>query len=327
MLMSMNQDDYYKLEYYDSIQARDVSWLWYPYIPYGKVTIVQGDPGEGKTTLMLQIAAMITTGRSIPTGETACEPQTVIFQGAEDGKEDTIKPRLIKAGADCSKVAFINADYAAGLSIGDERFRKAITDTNAKLLVIDPVQAFLKKDTDSQTPGGFRSAFAALAKNAEESGCAVVLIGHMNKGGSNGKSIYRGLGSIDIAAAARSVLVVGRDKEDPDIRIIVPVKSSLAPEGNAYAFRLDREKGFQWVGKYDISAEELLSNSSFGERKIERAKACLMLLLNKEDMISNDIFERIVSTGIGKRTIESAKQELDIVSYKKGNDWYWHLEQ
>lgn len=317
-----NLNKKYSLIYYDSIDQKDVSWLFYPYIPYGKITIVQGDPGEGKTTLMLQIAAMLTTGRSIPDGGGTIEPRNVIFQGAEDGNADTIKPRLIRAGADCSRIAFISTDYSDDLSIGDVRFRKAIEECNAGLLIIDPIQAFIRRKADEQTANSMRAAFSNLAMTAEETGCAVVMIGHLNKG--SGKGIYRGLGSIDVAAAARSILMVGRDKDDPTIRVMAPVKSSLAPEGSSYAFRID-DGGFHWIGKHDASAEELLSGGGLSDRKLERAKACLMMVLQSGDVISNDIFDQLKGIGIGKRTVETAKQELGILSYKEGKNWYWHL--
>ena len=240
-----------KIRYYDSISATKVSWLWYPYIPYSKITIVQGDPGEGKTTLMLQIAALLTVGKSVPDGEVGTEPVNVIFQGAEDGLADTIKPRLEHAGADCSRVAFIDTRGNRRLSLADDRFEQAIRETGAKLLIIDPLQAFLSNDADISKLGGIREAFVKLTMVAEETGCAVVMIGHMNKG-SGGKSIYRGLGSIDVAAAARSILLVGRDQDEPTTRIIVPIKSSLAPEGDAYSFELDPEEGFRWLGPMQV---------------------------------------------------------------------------
>ena len=176
------------LRYYDQIEIQDVAWLWYPYIPYGKITIVQGDPGEGKTTLMLQIAAMMTSGRSIPEGETKTDPQNVIFQGAEDGLADTIKPRLIRAGADCSRIAYLQPSTEERLCLGDERFKIAIEECSARLLVIDPLQAFTNGIGELHTAGGMRRAFQSLAAIAEETNCAVVLIGHMNKN-TGGKRI------------------------------------------------------------------------------------------------------------------------------------------
>ena len=315
----------YQIRYYDSIKATSVSWLWYPYIPYGKVTIVQGDPGEGKTTMMLQIAALLTRGKSIPDGKEPIQPSNVIFQGAEDGIADTIKPRLIAAGADCSRVAFIDTKGNEKLSLADERFEKAIRDCNAKLLIIDPMQAFMGNDVDMTKLGGIRDAFVRITDVAEETGCAVVMIGHMNKG-SGSKGIYRGLGSIDVAAAARSVLLIGRDQEEPTTRVMVPIKSSLAPEGDAYSFELDPDIGFHWLGPCKYSSEEILGMNIHRGSKVERAKEHIRMMLKDNDMHGEVIQERLQKLGIGRRTVTTAKIELGVETYKNGNVWFWHLD-
>ena len=316
----------YQLKYYDSLDVKPVSWLWFPYIPYGKVTIVQGDPGEGKTTLMLEIAALLSRGRRIPTGEKGQAPCNVIFQGTEDGQADTIKPRLIKADADCSRIAFIDAADDSGLSLGDSRFRSAIQRTSARLLVIDPLQGFLHTGSETNKAGSLRNMFTRLAGIAEETGCAIVLIGHMNKN-NNGKGIYRGLGSIDITAAARSVLLVSRDPADSNIRVILPIKTNLAPEGRGYSFIMDPEAGFKWGEECGYTSEDLLKQTSSNEPKIERAKDSLRLLLQNTELPSNEVFERLKVIGISKRTVESARKELPINVYRKENRWYWRFEE
>lgn len=315
----------YRLKYFDQIEAKDISWLWYPYFPAGKITIVQGDPGEGKTTMMLQMAALLTRGKPMPDGSEIPEASSVIFQGAEDGVSDTIKPRLIEAGADCSKIAFIDPEEGRPLSLGDSRFERAIRETGAKLLIIDPLQAFLTADPEFQRKGSFRNVIGRLGRAAESTGCAVVLIGHMNKNGS-GKSIYRGLGSIDAAAAARSVLLVGRDADDPYRRIMLPIKSSLAPEGSAFAFELDPQTGFRWIGACSYTAEELLGNVPHAETKLQKAKDRLQEILYDCDLPGREVYEKMSSLEIGKRTIDSAKRELGVSVYRKNDMWYWHLD-
>ena len=313
----------YKLNSYANVKPKKISWLWYPYIPYGKITLVQGDPGEGKTTMMLQIAADVTTGRIVPGGKSTTRPQNVILQSTEDGLGDTIKPRLDKAGADCSKVFYLEPLNNNELSLADHRFEDAIIKQHAKLLIIDPLQSFLNTDTDMNKVVGMRKSFISLSKIAERTGCAVVIIGHMNKG-CGGKGIYRGLGSIDIAAISRSILLVGRDQNNPEIRAVVPIKSSLAPEGSAYAFILSKENGFQWIGECDYTEDELLGNVSYGAKQ-HKARNILRTLLLKEDRKSSELFEQMEMLGISKRTVELVKKDMNIKAYKRQNAWYWTL--
>jgi len=124
------------------IQSKKVEWLWYPYIPYGKITIVQGDPGEGKTTFILKLAADLSNGERLPFESIEREAISIIYQTAEDGLEDTIKPRLEKAGADCNKIRVID-ESENELTMSDERLEQAIQKTGAKLVILDPIQAYL----------------------------------------------------------------------------------------------------------------------------------------------------------------------------------------
>ena len=236
-----------KLINMDSVEVEQVEWLLYPFIPYGKVTIIQGDPGEGKTTMVLQIIAKLTRGEPIlPVTDTtktkekrsdevdsenedldaednmqeqsSVSPVNVIYQTAEDGLGDTIKPRLLAAGADCSKVLVID-DSDQPLTMADVRLEEAIVQTKARMVVLDPIQGFLGADVDMHRANEIRPLMKRIAVLSEKYHCAVILIGHMNKN-SNGKSSYRGLGSIDFQAAARSVLIVGRVKDEPEVRVV-----------------------------------------------------------------------------------------------------------
>ena len=165
-------------------------------------------------------------------------PVNVIYQTAEDGLGDTIKPRLLAAGADCTKVMVID-DSEQPLTMADVRLEEAIVQTKARMVVLDPIQGFLGAEVDMHRANEIRPLMKRIAVLAEKYHCAIILIGHMNKN-SNGKSSYRGLGSIDFQAAARSVLIVGRIKDEPEVRVVCHTKSSLAPEGKAIAFRLDK---------------------------------------------------------------------------------------
>lgn len=323
-----------KLINMEQVEVEKIDWLLYPFIPFGKVTIVQGDPGEGKTTMVLQIIAKLTKGEAVlPSGsdESALEEKTmvlepvnVIYQTAEDGLGDTIKPRLLSAGAECSRVMVID-DNDQALTMMDARLEEAIIQTKARLVVLDPIQGFLGTDVDMHRANEIRPLMKRVAVLAEKYHCAIILIGHMNKN-SNGKSSYRGLGSIDFQAAARSVLIVGRIKDEPEIRVVCHVKSSLAPEGKSIAFRLDKDTGFEWIGEYDISADDLLSGDNRGQ-KIHEAKEFLKEILVSGSVAQTKVAEEAESRGIKKKTLWNAKKELEIDSVKIGNQWFWMLPE
>ena len=305
----------------EDVKCENVEWLWYPFIPYGKITIIQGDPGEGKTTLVLQIIAKLTKGDTIINGE-GKEPINIIYQTAEDGLSDTIKPRLVSANADCSKVLVID-DKEAPLTMLDVRLEKAIAETGARLVVLDPIQGFLGADVDMHRANEIRPVMKHIAEIAEKYRCAVILVGHMNKC-NVGKSAYRGLGSIDFQAAARSVLIVGRIKNEPEIRVVCQIKNSLAPEAKSIAFRLNEKNGFEWIGECDVKADELLCGTAKGMKQ-KTAIHFLEDTLSKGKMAQTKIAELAEEKGISNKTLRNAKKSLDIKASKIGNQWYWEL--
>ena len=304
------------------IQPEEVQWLWYPYIPLGKLTVIQGDPGEGKTTFVLAMIAALTKGEALPERE-PLDPVNILYQTAEDGLADTIRPRLDDLGADCSRVLVID-ESKRELSLSDERIRQAMEETGAKLLVLDPLQAYLGAEVDMHRANEVRPILKRLGAVAEQMGCAVILIRHLNKMQGQ-KSGHRGMGSVDFQAAARSVLLVGRTKEDPQLRIVVPDKSSLAPEGESIAFALDPEQGFQWKGYCAYNAEELLGGSTKQvQTKTMQAEETLRNLLDKPAP-AEEILRRITAAGISERTLMTAKKNLGVLSEKRGAQWFWRL--
>ena len=304
------------------IQPEEVQWLWYPYIPLGKLTVIQGDPGEGKTTFVLAVIAALTKGEALPERE-PLDPVNILYQTAEDGLADTIRPRLDALGADGSRVLVID-ESKRELSLSDERIRQAMEETGAKLLVLDPLQAYLAVEVDMHRANEVRPILKRLGAVAEQMGCAVILIRHLNKMQGQ-KSGHRGMGSVDFQAAARSVLLVGRTKEDPQLRIVVPDKSSLAPEGESIAFALDPEQGFQWKGYCAYNAEELLGGSTKQvQTKTMQAEETLRNLLDKPAP-AEEILRRITAAGISERTLMTAKKNLGVLSEKRGGQWFWRL--
>lgn len=306
----------------EDVEVKEVEWLWYPYIPYGKITIIQGDPGEGKTTAILRIAAMLSMGEKLPCNDREHEPINIIYQTAEDGLNDTVKPRLLDAGADCSKIKVID-ESSKSLTMLDERIEQAIAETGARLIILDPIQAYIGAEINMNSANETRAVMSNLGAIADKYSCAIVLIGHMNKGSGN-KSTYRGLGSIDFQAVARSVLIVGRVKDKPQIRVIAQCKSSLAPEGDSIAFELDKGTGFKWIGKYDISVDDLLSGTQ-KENKSEAAEMKLRELLANGKLTQNEIMQSMKDENISKRTVDEVKKKIGIKSLKISDKWYWEL--
>ena len=303
------------------VQSQEIEWLWYPFIPYGKLTIVQGDPGDGKTTLVLNIAAKLSKGEGLEEDMKVPGPMNIIYQTAEDGLADTVKPRLETAGADCERILVID-ESDKSLSMSDERLEYALKQTGARLLILDPIQAYLGGGMDMNRANEARDMTKKLGALAEKYKCAIVLIGHMNKAAGN-KAAYRGMGSIDFFAVARSVLLVGRVEGQPDIRAVVQIKNNLAAFGHPKAFRL-LENGFEWQGNYEITADEVLGGIVPKANEYEQAKRLLRELAETSNMVSStEVFELAKEQGISKRTLESAKQELQIRAKRNNNTWYW----
>jgi len=313
------------IAHYSDIEASTVDWLWYPYIPFGKLTLLQGDPGEGKTAFALQIASLLSQGKPLPGSTSSTYPIEVIYQSSEDNAADTIKPRLMKAGADCERIAFVSDDDSR-LSLIDERLREAIVQTNARLLILDPLQAFIPSDCDMSRASDMRSAMSRLARLAEETDCAILLIGHMNKAGGS-KGIYRSIGSIDIPAIARSVLLIGRPDEDSDMRVVAHIKSNLAPAGRCLGFEFTEDGRIEWVELEDeYSARDLLSDAPTSASKQEQAERYLEGILADGARRATEVYQYMQSAGIAKRTVDRAKRERGVRSYRSNGEWYWTLK-
>ena len=294
------------------IKETVVEWLWYPFIPFGKVTLIQGDPGQGKTWLAMHLAAACTNRKELP-NELPMDSFNVFYQTAEDGIGDTIKPRLMKCGADMERVRVIVEDDAM-LSLTDPRLELAIKQNNVKLLIMDPIQAYLGPDVDMNRANEIRPLFRYLGGVAERTGAAIVLIGHLNKNAGTHAN-YRGLGSVDISAAVRSILLVGKvEKEtERDVRVVIQTKSSLAPKPTPVAFTLENSK-LEWIGEYEITEQELMSGKAGKQKetKLEQAiKLIRQILTTRNLMYVADLDAEGKKLKISDRTMRDARRKLE----------------
>lgn len=312
-----------QLKLYSSITETAVDWLWYPYIPFGKITMIQGDPGCGKSTLMMSIISAVSNGSVAPDGRKLKKPMHVIYQCSEDGLSDTIKPRLTAAGADCANVAFLDEEIN-WVTLNDDSVRRAIADFNAKLLVIDPIQAYLG-EADIASASGMRRVLRQLSLWAAMYDCAVVLIGHLNKK-QNSKELYRSLGSIDLVATARSVIQVERLQDD-SISVIHHVKSSLSPKGRDLFFSIDASRKLEWLdidpGKY--SGNDVAFEVQEKMTKQSRAADILRVMLAEGPVAVSEIHTQFNKENISERTIMNTKKLMGIKSIKKDGAWYWQI--
>ena len=245
------------------ITPTEVEWLWYPYIPFGKVTILEGDPGDGKSKLLLALSAILTKGAPLPfVGEEEVhEPMTVIYQTTEDAADDTVVPRFIASNGDRNNLIFISEDKKH-LTFGDSRLAQAIKQTGAKLLILDPLSSYIGEDCSLNAANEMRTQFNHLIETAREEHCAVVVVHHRNKNATT--PLNRTNGSVDIAGAARSILAVTRtpNKANPQERVMVQVKSNLAPTGSAILFEVAEQGGGLYRRSGDDSGRSVLRNRS-----------------------------------------------------------------
>jgi hypothetical protein len=312
------------------IESEEIRFLTPPYIPAGKLSLCVGDPAAGKSTLLLSIAAAVTTGARLPwePEDFTREPADIIWQTTEDGYSDTVKPRLERLGADLSRVHTID-DVLRPLSLDDARIEQAIVEKNAALIVLDPITSYVGMG-DINSSGGIRPALTNLSFVAERTGCAVICICHLCKK-NGGKAAYRTLGSIDITAIARSVITVGLYPDDPDIRVFLHSKASLTVPGKPQSFGFDEASGIVWMGDVDITIDELLAGE-FDEKKrnkqasqLEKAKCFISDTLSGGTTAAAEIKELAAAAGVAKNTLDRAKSALGVRSEKRGDAWFWSL--
>ena len=325
------------------VEAETVLWLWERRIPLGKITVVDGDPGNGKSALTTDLAARLSVGRPFPDGQPT-EPAGVVIMNAENGLADTIRPRVDAAGGDPTKVLSLAAiEFGEPDERGDRDERtlsipediriieNALNRMDAKMLVVDPLMAFLSEGVNAHKDQDVRRALAPLKRMAERTGCAVVLVRHLNKA-SGGNSLYRGGGSIGIIGAARSGLLVGQDPEDDKIRVLAGQKSNLTEMPESLKYRIvtaaNGAARVEHLGTTTTTANAMLSAPTDAEERSALGEAMKFLReeLGKAPVMAKNKKARAKEMEISDATLRRAKQALAIVSSREGDDgWSWSL--
>ena len=332
-----------------SVKREIIHWLWTGWLAFRKIAILDGDPGVGKSTLWVYLVALFTTGRAFPGSTGPNEAGNVLIITVEDGVADTIRPRLEAAGADLHRVTVLQS-----FKILDERtghiidriptlpsdlltIEQALWESDARLVIIDPLMAHLDADINSYRDQDVRRALAPLATLADKLDVAVIVVRHLTKM-PGGNPLYRGGGSIGIIGAARLGMLLAKDPEDEDALVLANTKSNLGRRPQSQSLRIaasdyDPNVGVvQWVGESKHTAAELLNQPKTRETP-ERSRASEWLLQQLADgdpRPASEMWEMAKKEGLSKKTVYRAKVELGVISARLGGladqgAWYWSL--
>src|SRR5215208_6321859 len=315
------------------VEAETVEWLWERRIPLGKITVLDGDPDNGKSVLTTDLAARVTTGRMMPYGfgKTFLQAGVVILS-AEDGVGDTIRPRFDAAGGDPSRVVILGNDDPFGIPEDLPKLERAIERVGAKLVIVDPIMAFLGENVNSNSDKDVRSALKPLKQLAERTGAAVVIVRHLNKT-PGGNVLYRGGGSIGIIGAARSGLIVGPHPHDEELRVLASQKHNLSmlPESLSYQITSAPNNPdaavIVYKGVVDMNARDLLKPPVEEQERsaMDEAKDFLRQALAAGERPASEVKAEAEAVGVAWGTLKRAKVALGVDPSKRGTVWYWSL--
>jgi hypothetical protein len=325
----------------NDLEEQPMEWLWPGRLPAGKLTLVDGDPSQGKSLMTLDLTSRLTTARSLPDGYTPPAPVPVLLVGSEDGIRDTVLPRLRAAEADLRWIHVFAGRARRGIWSSLPCFpddcdllRDTLRETAARLVIVDPLMAFLSSRACSLNDQMVRQALGPLARVAEETQAALVLVRHLTKGGRGHTALYRGSGSIAIIGAARMAYLVGSTPADEDLHVLACTKSNLTVPPAALSFRIaGNDQGqaiIRWEGPADYSADDLVASQHYVTgQALSRAKEFLEHLLRAGPCARLEIQQRAQEAGISDGTLRRAKSALGVVAVEKNVDgqigWYWHL--
>lgn len=262
--MEKEKENALKISCFGDVIYKPPEWLYQPLFPYGKVTLIQGDPGCGKTAFICFVAAQVSVGGKILNRNVA--QGNVLMLSVEDDPS-TLRGRIEASGGDVSKCFFIEEAY--DVTFCHEGLQDAIQKTQAKLVVFDPIQSFFGADVNTNLSNQTRPILAHLQAVAEEQGCAIVLLAHMAKAKDGKSSVTRSLGSVDIPGAARSVLQIGRNPSNNDECVVAHVKCSTAKKADSFTYTIG-DRGGVTIGEYTrLTAYDLDTASARAARGVQ----------------------------------------------------------
>ena len=301
------------------LTSQAISWVWPGRLAAGKLAMLDGDPGLGKSLLTLDLAARLSTGYPMPDGQPGSGPGNVLILEAEDGQQDTVRPRLQALGADLERVFLVQRGALGELPRLPSQLaalEAALVESAARLLIVDPVVAFLDAGVMTSSDPSVRRALLPLAQLAERRGCAVLLVRHLNKQ-ANKRALYRGGGSIGLLGACRAGWLVAEDPQTPGRRVLAQVKNNLAPPQPSLAFEVRPRAGappaLAWLGDSPRTADELVGLAGPAEPSPrEQAKTFLAAFLRDGPRTTKAIWEAAQRQGLTKRTLRRARQELEV---------------
>lgn len=312
----------------DTIDPKEVEWLWEPFIPFSMITIMEGDPGVGKSFLAMQLAAQISIGGELPEGQ-KLDRGRVLYLSAEDDAAYTIRPRIDAMGGDPSRIR-VQGDF---LSLDEKGLNALMREVRRKppdLLILDPLFAYVPSGQDMYKPNVIRQLLSFLKDIAETGETAVLIVRHLTKA-KHDKAIYRGGGSMDVIGAARSAFLVCEHPNDSSTKLVVHIKHNIAVRGQTQTYEIYSEDGgmatLNWLGPSDITIDDLISSEGGTPKMsaLDEAIQFLRVFLKNGPEPTTKVEKEAAARDISEKTLERARRSLGVVSKKKGKSWVLSL--
>ena len=315
-----------------SVKATRVRWLWPKYVARGQVTILDGDPGTGKSFITMDLAARVSRGDVMPGGRYKGDPEPVLVCNAEDDEGTTIVPRLRALGADLDRVRLLSSirhegkEEALLLPNAYDTLEMVICQFKPALIIIDPVMAFLSPEVRTFQDQSVRLALEPLKRLAREHDAAILVVRHLNKN-TAAKAIYRGGGSIGLVGLCRSGLLVGENPDNPGERLLTQIKNNLAKRQPSLAYEIEFADGaprVAWLGVREVSADQALVHN-IGRTPLANACELIRNYLGDNVMKAKEVALFAMKNGVSAATVARAHDKIPVISTKINKCWYWSL--